>query len=184
MVDCNQEALMPDVRVIPFAPDYAVTSDGEVWRVVRGGNRNHKRVPHIVTGVSKDPKGYHQVCLQDASRGNGNRTVKIHRAVAEAWLGPRPPGYHVDHIDGNKDNNSASNLEYVTPAENHRRAVAMGLIDMVAVGRKRKYMGKKLRRVDVDHIRASAGTIPRKVLAAQFGIHVMTVGQIVRGEIW
>ena len=180
----SDDPKMPEVRVIPFLPDYAITSDGEVWRVVRGGNRNHKRVPHRATGVSRCPKGYPQVCLQDASRRSGNRTVRIHRAVAEAWLGPRPPGHHVDHKDGNKLNNSASNLEYVTPAENVRRAIAMGLIRPETLGRKRRNSSKKLSLGEVDMIRAAAKTTLRKALATRFGVSVTTIGEIVRGETW
>jgi len=45
-----------------------------------------------------------------------------HLLVAKAWIGPRPEGYEVDHIDGNIRNCAVSNLEYVTPEENRRRA--------------------------------------------------------------
>ena len=45
-----------------------------------------------------------------------------HLLVAKAWIGPRPEGCEVDHIDGNIRNCAAYNLEYVTPEENRRRA--------------------------------------------------------------
>ena len=45
-----------------------------------------------------------------------------HILVAKAWIGLRPEGCEVDHIDGNIRNCAASNLEYVTPEENRRRA--------------------------------------------------------------
>ena len=51
----------------------------------------------------------------------------VHRLVAESFLGPRPTGHEVDHIDGNKRNNAFSNLEYVTRSENMQRAYALGL---------------------------------------------------------
>ena len=45
-----------------------------------------------------------------------------HILVAKAWIGPRPEGCELDHKDGNIRNCAVSNLEYVTPDENCRRA--------------------------------------------------------------
>ena len=43
--------------------------------------------------------------------------VFLHRVVAECWLGPRPEGMQVDHIDRNSLNNDYHNLRYVTKSE-------------------------------------------------------------------
>ena len=45
-----------------------------------------------------------------------------HFLVAAAWYGPRPEGMVIDHLNGDILNWSADNLEYVTPAENRKRA--------------------------------------------------------------
>lgn len=65
-----------------------------------------------VTGKTK--AGY---CLIGAE----GKLHTIHSLIAEAFLGPRPEGYDIDHIDGDKSNNHPSNLEYVTHKENMRR---------------------------------------------------------------
>ena len=52
---------------------------------------------------------------------NGKKTTKrIHVLVAEAFIGKIPSGFHVHHIDGNKQNNVVTNLEIIHPKE-HRK---------------------------------------------------------------
>lgn len=59
---------------------------------------------------------------------NMNRkTYPIHSLVAKFIIGERPQGLCVNHIDGNKLNNAASNLEYVTLAENTKHSIRTGL---------------------------------------------------------
>lgn len=42
------------------------------------------------------------------------KTISVHRLVALNFLGEPPAGLMVDHIDGNKQNNHYSNLQYVS----------------------------------------------------------------------
>jgi len=55
-------------------------------------------------------------CTQVNLKGH-IRKVFIHRVVAECWIGPRPEGMQVDHIDRNSLNNDYRNLRYVTKSE-------------------------------------------------------------------
>lgn len=67
---------------------------------------------------------YLQACLSK----NGKAINKsVHRLVALAFI-PNPDGKpEVNHIDGNKANNTASNLEWVTSSGNKLHAYATGL---------------------------------------------------------
>lgn len=50
---------------------------------------------------------------------DGKRTNHyVHRMVAEAFIGPIPKGHVINHIDYDKANNSAENLEIVTQKDN------------------------------------------------------------------
>jgi hypothetical protein len=52
--------------------------------------------------------------------GKSNSKLKfVHHLVAYAFLGSRPEGLVIDHIDRNKLNNKADNLKYCTIIENN-----------------------------------------------------------------
>lgn len=63
---------------------------------------------------------YLRVVLQ--GKGVPRKSISIHRLVAEHFL-PQPPCRSiVNHIDGNKQNNRADNLEWISQAENVRHS--------------------------------------------------------------
>jgi hypothetical protein len=54
---------------------------------------------------------------------NGRQIAhRVHALVAAAFIGPYPEGKVINHIDHRRTNNAASNLEYVTQAENLQKA--------------------------------------------------------------
>lgn len=58
------------------------------------------------------------------SRGNAPSYCTVHVLVAEAFLGPRPEGLEVRHLNGHRDDARASNLAWGTRAENVADAAA------------------------------------------------------------
>lgn len=50
-----------------------------------------------------------------------------HRMVMQSFVGPRPEGMEVAHLDGDKENNNLLNLQYCTPEENRRHNVINGV---------------------------------------------------------
>jgi hypothetical protein len=64
----------------------------------------------------KGSSGYLFVVLSRPPRLFANRM--IHVLVTGAFIGPRPDGMQVRHLDGNKLNNRTENLSYGTPSEN------------------------------------------------------------------
>ncbi|ANU28444.1 HNH endonuclease signature motif containing protein [Planococcus versutus] len=49
---------------------------------------------------------------------NSTKRKRLHRSIWEHHNGEIPEGYHIHHIDGNKNNNDISNLECM-PAKEH-----------------------------------------------------------------
>lgn len=50
----------------------------------------------------------------------------VHHLVARAFLGPRPEGAEIRHLDGNCRNNAATNLAYGTRQENVQDSLRHG----------------------------------------------------------
>lgn len=90
---------------IPEIDGYYVTPCGKVYSL--------KSKRFLATRLDKD--GYPRVTLSNYGK---TLTYHIHKLVAEVWLGERPAGYEVDHIDRNRQNGKLSNLRYVTHLEN------------------------------------------------------------------
>lgn len=82
-----------------------VRSDGAV--LVK--NTGRSKGMHWTFG--SDCHGYLQVSI------NGKNYL-VHSIVAEAFLGERPNGMEIDHIDRNRTNNDVKNLRYVSRIEN------------------------------------------------------------------
>ena len=66
--------------------------------------------------------------------------ARVHMLMALTWLGPIPAGHVVDHLNGDIFDWSLDNLQYVTPAENHKRARLLQVLH--SIGRNPKKMSR------------------------------------------
>ena len=105
----------------------------EVWKPVKDTQvyfvSNMGRVKSVKNGKERIIKlysgGNYLSCNMYFS--GKQKTIFVHSVVAQAFLGDRPEGYYINHIDGDKFNNKVTNLEYVTPSENATHAFDSGL---------------------------------------------------------
>lgn len=103
---------------------YRVSNTGLVRNINRQGVWEDTKLYEGATSV-----GTYLVC--HATDDNGDYRPKgVHQWVCPAFNGPPPADgkrYEVNHIDGNKHNNSAKNLEWTTRSENTLHALKSGL---------------------------------------------------------
>lgn len=114
--------------VVGWEGVYEVSDLGSVRSVDRVV-RNWPHGERVVRGRQLKPnvRGNGYAYVQLCSPGRKKRLVSIHRLVAAAFLGTPSGTFHVNHLDGEKLNNQALNLEWCTPRQNYRHARSTGL---------------------------------------------------------
>ena len=98
----------------------------QIYSVSNHGNIRNNTTEYILKPFITE-RGYLQVNIAFSSRPK-RITIDVHRLVARAFVENPYNKPYVNHKDGNKLNNIAVNLEWVTPKENNDHAVSIGLI--------------------------------------------------------
>lgn len=113
-------------RTVADYPSYQISSLGRVLSTSR--QRGFDRTPHFLR-PGYTTAGYPTVVLY---RCGGRRTQYIHHLVAEAFIGPRPEGLEIRHLDGDPANCVVANLAYGTQSENNFDRVRHGTHHLAA----------------------------------------------------
>jgi hypothetical protein len=85
------------------------------WEASTEGRIRSLPRPRTKGGILKqrvNKRGYLSVTL-------GRETHEVHRLIASAFLGPKPPDCEVRHVDRDRLNTRASNLAYGTRSQNN-----------------------------------------------------------------
>lgn len=161
---------------------YEVSNLGNVKSLDRVDSRGIAHKGRLLT-PTKGSGGYYSVNL---SKNQKRKTIRIHTLVAKAFIVNDDPDKktHVNHKDGDKSHNEATNLEWATPKYNNQHAFKTGLNSQSGEDN----CGVKISEEDAKFIRRCY--IPydkkygRKALADRFGISVVQVARIVKKERW
>jgi hypothetical protein len=104
--------------VVGYEGRYEVSNKGRV-KALFSANHGGFKVGRIIKPILTS-KGYVKVGLYDSSVKC--RQKNVHCIVLEAFKGPRPPNLVVRHLDGSRTNNTITNLEWGTSAQNAQDA--------------------------------------------------------------
>ena len=157
---------------------YKISNFGRVKRI---GSGQGARVGLILKS-GMNGSGYLFVVL---TQNGVQKIFRISRLVIEAFVGLRPKGKEINHIDGNKQNDYVNNLEYVTRSENMKHAYKIGL------AKKKNHSGEKnpnskLKTSNILEIRKlyKMRKMDKKELAKKFKVAVPTIETIIYRQKW
>ena len=134
---------------------YSISSDGEVW--------SNKTMALLRPGVNG--AGYQYVHV-------GGAVHAIHRLVAIAFIGAIPENHVVDHVNGNKHDNSSSNLRIISRSKNSM-----------------SYHDRRIENLDIQTVQAEIKwlalytKIPQTAIGSHYGVSQTNVAEIKYGKI-
>ena len=160
--------------IIGYEGFYTVNDRGEVFSLPRFGTGAERRK----LKWAYRPNGYWFVTL---SVKNKPKRISVHRLVAEHFLEkPKNNGLQVDHIDGDKSNNSANNLRWVTASENQQYSIMNGTSPVGEKSYKAKLTNKQV--LDIKQKILNNGSVTG--IAKEYKVSKHTISFIKRGRSW
>ncbi len=150
---------------------YQIDEYGNVY------NKKGKKRKHYI-----NEDGY---CRLGLSLNGHSKTFLLHRLVAINFIPNLSKLPHINHIDGNKENNHYSNLEWCTASENIIHAYKLGLIDNKSknIGSKngKSKLTEDIVRLIKQKIKNGSKLTP---LTKEFNISFTVISEIKRGIKW
>lgn len=165
-----------------FDNEYEISNKGQIRSkhkvIVKSNGVCYTRVSKVLKpAISED--GYYKgsVCVNKKIK-----PYKIHRLVAEAFCKGYKKGLEVNHIDGNKLNNNANNLEWVTRSENVKHAVRTGLLPVTRGSQRTQATINENQVRQIKKLMAQG--VQRKIICEQVGCSIHVYKDIQRGKSW
>lgn len=169
--------------IVGYEGIYEVGESGQVKSLPRIKYCGHpgatQKVKERILVKTIDRNGYVRVNL---SKNGAAKLFHLHRIVALTFLDNLEGKREVNHIDGDKNNNNTSNLEWVTRSENMRHAFRNNLLNP-RVGEnnnKSKLTAEKVK--EIRKLRSNGSTLQK--IADQYGVSAANISEIVNFKTW
>jgi hypothetical protein len=106
------------IKEINGLPDYWISNEGIVYSTKISPRYNPKGEMRILRPRTH-PSGYLYIgCFKGKGPNKVRLWRRVHRVVAEAFIGKIPKGKEINHLNGDKHCNNVDNLEIVTRQQN------------------------------------------------------------------
>lgn len=167
---------------IPGFDSYQASDHGRIRSKARttiGRSRSGNSFTRHIDGSPIKPRlsnaGYFR-CMID------RKTVSVHRIIATTFIENPSELPCVNHIDGDKSNNTAENLEWCTHQSNTEHAYATSLL--VVKSCQESHLAK-LTDSQVREIRSHlADRVPQRTIAAMYNMSQRAIAAISTGRSW
>ena len=148
---------------------YLISNLGRVFSTIRAGR--------FLTPTAS-PQGYEYVQLMAEGAKESTRFM-VHRLVAMTFC--EGSGACVNHMDGDKRNNRAENLEWCSYGANNDHARDLGLSKAYC----ETHYAAKLTNADIPVIKARAASGERhRDIGADYGVNRQAIDKVVSGKTW
>ncbi len=157
----------------------------EIWKDIKGYEGHYQastlgKIRSLKNNITLKPGacfgGYLKVSL---SKENRVWNVKVHRIIALTFLPIKSSENIVNHINGDRLDNSISNLEWCTPSHNVINGFLRG---RDVKGSKNNF--SKLTTEQVEQIIALRNTLSKTKIGIMFGVSRALIGMIHNGKVW
>lgn len=168
------------MRPIPNFPGYFADKQGNIWSGwEKGGRRRiNTNIPTRKLKPIRMNTGYLAVCL---SKNKKAHMKSIHRLILEAFVGPCPARMETRHKDGDRQNNTLSNLKWGTSKDNKQ--------DMIEHNTSNRGEGHPKAKLNNWKVRVIRQLLKKKHLTQEqiaeiFGITQENISMIKTGKRW
>lgn len=156
---------------IPTHKNYLISKNGVV---------KNKKTNRVLKACSTSSNGYFTVYVD-------GKNILLHRLLAETFIPNLENKPCINHIDGNKLNNSLENLEWCTYKENLEHARKTGLNPYKALT-KEKSRHHKLTENEVQYIKDNYEKYSKnysgRALSKKFNVSESCISEIILGKSW